>query len=155
MKLADTKVSDLFNDSDHLEHYGILGMKWGVRRYQNENGTLTTEGKARRLEGKNKSKNNYDSGSKNWKMRDARHLSDDELNRRNSRLQRERQYRDLTEPPIRKETRQILKKILVGTAVGVTTAYVASKYKGALEAGVNWLGDAIGMAFLKVPIKKA
>ena len=34
-------------------------------------------------------------------------LSDEELNRRNSRLQREKQYRDLTEPPIRKETRQI------------------------------------------------
>lgn len=33
----------------YLEHYGILGMKWGVRRYQNEDGTYTEAG-LRRLE---------------------------------------------------------------------------------------------------------
>lgn len=30
-----------------LAHYGIKGMKWGVRRYQNEDGSLTKAGKER------------------------------------------------------------------------------------------------------------
>jgi len=33
--------------SDELYHYGIKGMKWGVRRYENSDGTLTPAGKKR------------------------------------------------------------------------------------------------------------
>ena len=37
--------------SDHLEHHGIKGQKWGVRRYQNKDGSLTAAGK-QHLKGK-------------------------------------------------------------------------------------------------------
>lgn len=33
--------------NDYLAHYGIKGMHWGVRRYQNPDGSLTAEGKKR------------------------------------------------------------------------------------------------------------
>ena len=29
---------------DELMHYGVLGMKWGVRRYRNSGGSYTKEG---------------------------------------------------------------------------------------------------------------
>lgn len=35
------------NCSTSLEHHGIKGMRWGVRRYQNEDGALTSAGKQR------------------------------------------------------------------------------------------------------------
>lgn len=35
------------DDSSSLSHYGIKGQRWGVRRYQNEDGTLTPEGQKR------------------------------------------------------------------------------------------------------------
>lgn len=38
---------ELQNDSSILMHYGIKGQKWGVRRFQNIDGTLTKEGKER------------------------------------------------------------------------------------------------------------
>jgi len=34
-------------DDDYISHHGILGMKWGIRRYQNKDGSLTDEGRKR------------------------------------------------------------------------------------------------------------
>lgn len=54
--------------SEYLAHYGIIGMKWGVRRYQNPDGTLTEAGKRRYSDdgeetyGQSKAEAKYDRG---------------------------------------------------------------------------------------------
>lgn len=40
-------TSGTFISADELYHHGTKGMKWGVRRYQNEDGSLTAAGKKR------------------------------------------------------------------------------------------------------------
>lgn len=48
---------DILNP-DVICHHGILGMKWGIRRYQNKDGSLTAAGKKRYYF----SENNYEQG---------------------------------------------------------------------------------------------
>lgn len=40
----------MYNTNNELHHHGIKGQKWGVRRYQNPDGTLTEAGKRRQDE---------------------------------------------------------------------------------------------------------
>ena len=50
MELISESV-DIYDEDEVLEHHGILGQKWGVRRYQNEDGSLTAAGRKRYSDG--------------------------------------------------------------------------------------------------------
>lgn len=73
--------------SDEFYHHGILGQKWGVRRYQNENGSLTPSGKKRY------SAEHID--ARELSKKGVSRLTNDELRRFNERMNLERNYRDL------------------------------------------------------------
>ena len=75
---------------NELYHFGIKGMKWGIRRYQNKDGSLTSAGKKRYS----------DSSSVNDGIKD---LTDQELRDRINRLNLEKQYQDLTTPSGQKQ----------------------------------------------------
>ena len=47
--IVNIHASNRFEFYDSLQHHGIKGQKWGVRRYQNPDGSLTEEGKQRYL----------------------------------------------------------------------------------------------------------
>ena len=45
--MANYYYGMMCNEKNSLSHHGILGQKWGIRRYQNKDGTLTEEGRIR------------------------------------------------------------------------------------------------------------
>ena len=58
-----------YYDKDYLKHHGILGQKWGVRRFKNADGTLTEKGKARMDDKNVKKANKYLKSNALWKTR--------------------------------------------------------------------------------------
>lgn len=93
--------------SNSLYHFGIKGMKWGIRRYQNKDGSLTAAGKKRYNEGEQSSKEKSAPSSSSNRSRSISELSDTELRTRINRLNLEKQYRQLLSEGVSNDTKQV------------------------------------------------
>lgn len=105
-----------------LYHYGIKGMKWGIRRFRNKDGSLTAAGKKRYS----------DDYVKAHSGKDVKEMSDNELRSVNNRLQMERQYQQLTKKSTSNRGKKIVNAVIstAGTLVALEGAYKTYKKYG-------------------------
>lgn len=123
---------------NELYHYGVLGMKWGIRRGSNKSFT-----------GSRKRKSNLDrieKAERKSSLKKRRNLSDADLKKKIERLKLEKEFKNLTEEDIspgRKYVKEIMssagKKALTVAAAG-TMAYTI---KAAMTKEFN-IKDAAG-----------
>ena len=86
------------NDNE-LYHYGVLGMKWGVRRKRNSSNVETVKPKKKTLS----------------------EMSDDELKSKLNRLQMEKQYKELVRTLQDSKAKTFVKKVLERSGENIAT----------------------------------
>lgn len=121
-------------EGEHLEHHGVKGQKWGIRRYQNEDGTRIN------AEPRKKKEPEFNSKTLKYKKK-PQHLTDEELNRRNRRMQMEVQYNQLRsqlQPKSKADKRrETMRTIFVATATTAAAAIMVQVYKKGAEFIIN------------------
>ena len=144
--------------NSNLYHHGILGQKWGVRRYQNSDGTLTETGKSRYKNVGNDKEKEARKKAVNQKKNDVKNrstFSTEELQKKIDRLKMEKQLRELTSEevaPGRSAVIDVLSSI--GSKVIKTAATGAILYGMKAVASKDFKAKEFGDAIFNGGAKK-
>lgn len=154
-----------YDNQNYLAHYGIRGQKWGVRRFQNADGSLTSEGKKRaRAEYKADNKEAFEKGRYATDAERASRYSDKQLAKAQKRYDRKLDTKSLDRLNYEKETNRKLHEQadLSQKAVKAHAAKLKKKYgeeaisdikydkNGRINEKVMTGGQMVGIALANV-----
>ena len=127
---------------NELYHHGIKGMKWGVRRYQNKDGTLTAAGKKQKK--KTLSADDKEKARRKSDLKKRRTMSDADIKKRIERMKLEKEFKNLTKEDISPGKKY----------VGEIMSSAGKKALGVVAAGAMVYGVKVAMTG-KFDIKEA
>lgn len=115
--------------NNELNHHGIKGQKWGIRRFQNKDGSLTPAGRKRQKQDSGPIHEDY---SKSHDTKSVKSMSDKELRDRINRLNMERQYAQLTATE-KSIGRKIVSEVLLNVGKELAKEYLKNYAKKGIE----------------------
>ena len=139
-----TSTGSFIRDDD-LYHWGIKGMKWGVRRYQNPDGSLTAAGKKRYTnpdgslneKGKKKFGNSVKSDAEIPKRKTAKDMTDEELDKAINRARKEDEYNRLRPEPKAETKNENYKKLMTKVVNEMIVPAVIQSGRNALQKALD------------------
>ena len=134
-----------FIRGDDLYHWGIKGMKWGIRRYQNPDGSLTAAGKKRYTnpdgslteKGKKKFGDSVKSDAETPKRKTAKDMTDEELDKAINRARKEDEYNRLRPEPKAETKNENYKKLMTKVVNEMVIPAVIQSGRNALQKALD------------------
>lgn len=127
------KRNEVVNVAGELYHYGVKGMRWGIRK--------TRESNPRREAKKSFTRNRKQLSRDRYQ--DMASMTDAELQARINRLQKEQQYQQLTATSAQKIGKKVVDSVLIGAAITVASNRVQKSMNSAIDKGADSVAKSL------------